>query len=58
MGRGNRGHHRDEGHPAHRPAHVREFAAYWPGKTAEDDPIAEFIDNTKVVVSTTLGEVG
>src|SRR3989442_4823546 len=36
-----------------------EFAAYWPGKTAEDDPFAEFINNTpKVVVSTTLGEVG
>src|SRR5256886_12569339 len=35
-----------------------EFAAYWPVKTGEDDPFAEFINNTpKVVVSTTLGEV-
>jgi len=35
-----------------------EFAAYWPDKTGEDDPFAEFINNTpKVVVSTTLGEV-
>jgi dihydrofolate reductase len=35
-----------------------EFAAYWPGKTGEDDPFAEFINNTpKVVVSTTLGNV-
>ncbi len=34
------------------------FAAYWPGKTAEDDPFAEFINNTpKVVVSKTLGDV-
>ena len=35
-----------------------EFAAYWPDKSGEDDPFAEFINNTpKVVVSTTLGEV-
>ncbi|TMK36841.1 MAG: dihydrofolate reductase [Actinobacteria bacterium] len=35
-----------------------DFAAYWPDKTGEDDPFAEFINNTpKVVVSTTLGEV-
>jgi RibD domain-containing protein len=36
-----------------------DFAAYWPGKTGEDDPFAEFINDTpKVVVSTTLGDVG
>jgi dihydrofolate reductase len=35
-----------------------DFAAYWPGKTGEDDPFAEFINDTpKVVVSTTLGDV-
>jgi dihydrofolate reductase len=35
-----------------------EFAAYWPDKAGEDDPFAEFINNTpKVVVSTTLGDV-
>ncbi len=32
-----------------------EWATYWPGKTAADDPFAEYINNTpKVVVSTTL----
>ena len=35
-----------------------EFAAYWPDKTSDDDPFADFINNTpKVVVSSTLGEV-
>ena len=35
-----------------------EFAAYWPDKTAEDDPFADYIDNTpKLVVSTTLKTV-
>ena len=35
-----------------------QFAEYWPGKTAEDDPFAEFINDTpKVVVSKTLGGV-
>jgi dihydrofolate reductase len=35
-----------------------EFAAYWPDKTSDDDPFADFINNTqKVVVSTTLGDV-
>ena len=32
-----------------------EFAAYWPDKTAEDDPFADYINNTpKLVASTTL----
>ncbi len=32
-----------------------EWAAYWPGKTAKDDPFADYINPTpKVVVSTTL----
>ncbi len=32
-----------------------EWAAYWPGKTAADDPFADYINNTpKVVISTTL----
>jgi dihydrofolate reductase len=32
-----------------------EFAAYWPGKSAADDPIADFLNNTpKYVVSKTL----
>ena len=36
----------------------QEFADYWPDKTGEDDPFADFINKTpKVVVSTTLGEV-
>jgi dihydrofolate reductase len=33
----------------------QEFAAYWPGVSAEDDPIAAVMNNTpKYVVSTTL----
>jgi dihydrofolate reductase len=33
----------------------QEWAAYWPGKTAEDDPFAGYINNiSKYVVSTTL----
>ncbi len=36
----------------------QEFAAYWPDKTAADDPFADYINNTpKVVVSTTLKTV-
>jgi len=32
-----------------------EFAAYWPDKSAADDPIADFLNNTpKYVASTTL----
>lgn len=32
-----------------------EWAEYWPGKTAEDDPFAGYINNTpKLVASTTL----
>lgn len=32
-----------------------EFAAYWPHKTAEDDPFADYLNNTpKYVVSNTL----
>jgi dihydrofolate reductase len=32
-----------------------DFAAYWPDKTASDDPFADYINNTpKVVVSKTL----
>jgi dihydrofolate reductase len=32
-----------------------EFAAYWPDKSSEDDPFADFINNTpKLVVSATL----
>ena len=35
-----------------------EFAAYWPDKTAEDDPYADYINATqKFVVSTTLKSV-
>lgn len=35
-----------------------EFAAYWPDKTAEDDPFADYINNTpKLVVSNTLRSV-
>ncbi|MGH2529467.1 MAG: dihydrofolate reductase family protein [Actinomycetota bacterium] len=35
-----------------------EFAAYWPDKTAEDDPYADYINVTqKFVVSTTLTSV-
>jgi len=35
-----------------------EWAAYWPDKTAQDDPFADFINNTpKFVVSTTLKSV-
>lgn len=35
-----------------------EWAAYWPGKTAEDDPYADFINNVpKFVVSTSLRSV-
>lgn len=34
------------------------FAAYWPDKTAEDEPVADYINNTpKLVVSTTLKSV-
>jgi dihydrofolate reductase len=34
-----------------------EWAAYWPGKTATDDPFADYINNVpKYVVSTTLRE--
>jgi dihydrofolate reductase len=33
----------------------QEWSAYWPGKTAEDDPFAGYINNVrKYVVSTTL----
>src|SRR5712692_8071807 len=36
-----------------------EFAAYWPDKTASDDPFADYINNTpKVVVSKTLKAIG
>jgi dihydrofolate reductase len=36
----------------------QEFAAYWPDKTVEDDPFADYINNTpKLVVSTTLKSV-
>jgi dihydrofolate reductase len=36
-----------------------QWAAYWPGKTAADDPYADFINPVrKVVVSTTLESVG
>ncbi len=36
----------------------QEWADYWPGKTAADDPFAEYINNTaKVVVSNTLKSV-
>jgi dihydrofolate reductase len=35
-----------------------EWVGYWPGKTAEDDPFAGFINNVpKYVVSTTLQSV-
>jgi dihydrofolate reductase len=35
-----------------------EFAAYWPDKTSEDDPYADYINATqKFVVSTTLRSV-
>jgi len=35
-----------------------EFAAYWPDKTDEDDPSADYINNTpKLVASTTLKAV-
>jgi dihydrofolate reductase len=35
-----------------------EFAAYWPDKTAEDDPYADYINATqKFVVSTTVKSV-
>ena len=35
-----------------------EWAAYWPGKTTDDDPYAPFINGVrKVVLSTTLGSV-
>jgi dihydrofolate reductase len=36
-----------------------EFESYWPDKTAEDDPYADYINATqKYVVSTTLKSVG
>jgi dihydrofolate reductase len=36
----------------------QEFAAYWPGKSAADDPFADYINRTpKLVVSTTLKTV-
>lgn len=36
-----------------------EFAAYWPDKSAADDPIADFLNNTpKYVASTTLESLG
>lgn len=35
-----------------------EWSTYWPGKTAKDDPFADYINNTpKVVVSSTLQSV-
>jgi dihydrofolate reductase len=35
-----------------------EFAAYWPDKSSEDDPFADFINNTpKLVVSSTVKEL-
>jgi dihydrofolate reductase len=35
-----------------------EWSAYWPGKTAQDDPFADFINPVrKIVVSTTLESV-
>jgi len=35
-----------------------EWAGYWPGKTAQDDPFADYINNTpKFVVSSTLTSV-
>jgi dihydrofolate reductase len=35
-----------------------EFAGYWPDKTAEDDPIADYMNDTpKLVASSTLKEV-
>jgi dihydrofolate reductase len=37
----------------------QEWSAYWPGRTAADDPYAEFINPVrKVVISTTLESVG
>jgi dihydrofolate reductase len=36
----------------------QEFAAYWPDKTAEDNPVADYINNMpKFVISTTLQSV-
>ena len=36
----------------------QEFAAYWPDKTAEDNPFADYINNmAKFVISTTLQSV-
>ena len=36
-----------------------QWVAYWPGKTAEDDGFADFINPVrKVVISTTLASVG
>jgi dihydrofolate reductase len=35
-----------------------EWAAYWPGKTAQDDPYADYINTVqKYVVSTTLSDL-
>lgn len=37
----------------------QEFASYWPGVSSEDQPFADFMNNTrKYVVSTTLENVG
>ncbi|MGH3085778.1 MAG: dihydrofolate reductase family protein [Rubrobacteraceae bacterium] len=36
----------------------QEFASYWPGVSSEDQPFADYMNNTpKYVVSTTLDEV-